>query len=188
MKFVKRLTLTLLIFGTIGFLCREWLYNQFVSYRSIGFRPTYVASNPKLINYLNSDSSKQKNPDIHQIIKQSLSITSGKLNFTTGKNSNDPNKLITSRTAHCVGYASFFSTACNYLLKKDNLSHEWIAKTHVGQLYILGTNIHRYLNSPFLKDHDFVTIENKTTGEVLAVDPTLNDYFGIDFIALSNEN
>jgi len=30
-----------------------------------------------------------------------------------------------------------------------------------------------------------VTIENKTTGEIFAVDPTVNDYLYIDFITYS---
>jgi hypothetical protein len=30
-----------------------------------------------------------------------------------------------------------------------------------------------------------VTIENKKTGEILAVDPTVNDYLNIDFITYS---
>jgi len=55
----------------------------------------------------------------------------------------------------------------------------------VEQLYFLGTNIHKYFNSSFFKDHDFVTIENKTTGEIFAVDPTVNDYLRIDFITYS---
>ena len=36
--------------------------------------------------------------------------------------------------------------------------------------------------STFFKDHDFVTIENKVTGEVFAVDPTLYDYSGIKLV------
>jgi hypothetical protein len=30
-----------------------------------------------------------------------------------------------------------------------------------------------------------VTIENETTGEIFAVDPTMNDYFHIDFIVFN---
>ncbi|GGG62573.1 hypothetical protein GCM10011378_43400 [Hymenobacter glacieicola] len=42
--------------------------------------------------------------------------------------------------------------------------------------------MHKYFNSAFFKDHDFVTIENKRTGKVYAVDPTIDDYLSVDFI------
>ena len=106
--------------------------------------------------------------------------------ITANENDVDPNKLITSRKAHCIGYASFFATTCNYLLKKYNLSDQWTAKPKVGQLYFIGQNIHKYFNSPFFKDHDFVTIENKKTDQIFAVDPTVYDYLLIDFINYTN--
>lgn len=87
--------------------------------------------------------------------------------------------LLLPRQANCVGYTTFFATTCNYLLEKNNLSDIWIAKPQVGQLYLLGVNIHNYFNSAFFKDHDFVTIENKKTGEIYAVDPTISDYLRI---------
>ena len=65
------------------------------------------------------------------------------------------------------------------------MADKWNAKPQIGQLYFLGTNIHKYFNSSFFEDHDFVTIENKSTGEILAVDPTVNDYLNIDFITYS---
>jgi hypothetical protein len=94
----------------------------------------------------------------------------------------DPNKLIFTRTAHCVGYATFFATTCNQLLSEYGVADEWIAKPHAGQLYFLGANVHQYVNSSFFKDHDFVTIENKKTGRIFVVDPTINDYLFIDFV------
>jgi galactose mutarotase-like enzyme len=113
----------------------------------------------------------------------SLDITSSRLNFTVDKNDVDPNNLVSFRTAHCVGYANFFTTTCNYLLQKNDLADTWEVKTEIGQLYLFGVNVHSYLNSPFLKDHDFVSIENQETGEVLAVDPSVHDYLGISLIS-----
>lgn len=148
----------------------------------MGVRQTYKASGNEFKEYIDSGSKQSTKPDIYQILNTSLEMTTSKLNFTTGKNDLDPNKLVFSETAHCVGYASFFVTSCNYLLTKHEMSGEWKARTQIGQLYIFGKNIHEYLNSPFLKDHDFVTIENSITGEVIAVDPSLTDYFYIDYI------
>ena len=188
MKFIKRALLIILIISTVGLLFRGWFYRHLVTYKSVKIRTNYLATNIKLTDYIDANNDMQTDPDIKQIIKLGLSITSRKLNFTANKkNDNDPNKLIISKTAHCVGYASFFATTCNYLLEKYNLSDTWTAKPQVGQLDFLGTNIHNYLtkffkDTDFIKDHDFVTIENKKTGEILAVDPTVNDYLRIDFI------
>ncbi|MDI1234549.1 MAG: hypothetical protein PSX81_09730 [bacterium] len=153
-----------------------------MTYKSVGLRTNYLATDEKLTDYIDENIDKQTDPDIKKIIKLGLSVTSIQLNFTANKNDIDPNKLISSKTAHCVGYASFFATTCNYLLDKYNLAETWTAKPQVGHLYFLGTNVHKYVKSSFFKDHDFVTIENKTTGEIYAVDPTVNDYLCIDFI------
>ncbi len=187
MKFIKRTLLIILIISTVGLLFRGWFYRHLVTYKSVKIRTNYLATNIKLTDYIDANTDKQTDPDIKQIIKLGLSITSRKLNFTADKNDTDPNKLIISKTAHCVGYASFFATTCNYLLEKYNLSDTWTAKPQVGQLNFLGKNIHIYftkffIDTNFIKDHDFVTIENKKTGEILAVDPTVNDYLCIDFI------
>ena len=187
MKFIKRTLLIILILSTVGLLFRGWFYRHLVTYKSVKIRTNYLATNIKLTDYIDANTDNQTDPDIKQIIKLGLSITSRKLNFTVDKNDTDPNKLIISKTAHCVGYASFFATTCNYLLEKYNLSDTWTAKPQAGQLDFLGTNIHKYFtrffkDRNFIKDHDFVTIENKKTGEILAVDPTVNDYFRIDFI------
>jgi hypothetical protein len=124
----------------------------------------------------------KKSADIKDVIKMGLSATSRQLNFTATHNDTDPNKLIYSRTAHCVGYASYFTTTCNYLLMKNGLAGQWNVKHQIGQLFFLGININKCINTPFFKDHDFVTIENKKTGEIFAVDPTVNDYFFINFV------
>ena len=175
----------ILLLTAVGILFRGWIYRHSLSYKAVGMRTTYPARNKIFTQYIDSCIDHQNEPDIKHIIKLALSITSEKLNYTAHKNDNDPNKLITSQKAHCVGYAAFCTTTCNYLLAKYNLSNQWTAKPRIGQLYFLGTNIHPYFNSSFFKDHDFVTIENKKTGEIFAVDPTVKDYLSIDFISLT---
>jgi hypothetical protein len=182
MIFLKRAFVIITILITAGILFRGWFYRQSVTYKSIGLRTNFSAKDKKLITYIEDSMDNKIDPTIEQIIELGLSLTSNRLNYTANKNDIDPNKLISSNTAHCVGYATFFATTCNYLLQKHHLSDRWSAKPQIGQIYFLGTNIHNYFNSPFFKDHDFVTIENKTTGEILAVDPTVNDYLFIDFI------
>lgn len=182
MKKLKQITLIILMLTTVGCFSSDWLYRYLVTYKSVGVRANYFATNKELTDYINESIKDQTNTDIKQIVKLGLLITSKRLNFTAYKNDIDPNKLINSKTAHCVGYASFFTTTCNYLLKKYGLSDTWVVKQQIGQLYFGGVNMHKYFHSAFFKDHDFVTVENKITGEILAVDPTINDYLHIDFI------
>ena len=186
MKFFKKASILILILAIIGLLFRGWFFKNLVTYKSIGVRPNYIVKDKKLFKYINENIKEQTDLDVVQIIELGLSITSRQLKFTANENDVDPNKLITSRKAHCIGYASFFATTCNYLLKKYNLSDQWTAKPKVGQLYFIGQNIHKYFNSPFFKDHDFVTIENKKTDQIFAVDPTVYDYLLIDFINYTN--
>lgn len=182
MKSIKRIIITLLILTTLALSFRGWIYRHLITYKSVGIRNNYLATDEKLKAYIDANIDNQNDPSIEEIIKLGLSITSKQLNFTADKNDTDPNRLITSKSAHCVGYSTFFATTCNYLFEKYKLSDTWIAKPRAGQLYFLGTNIHPYFKSAFFKDHDFVTIENKITGEIFAVDPTVNDYLKIDFI------
>lgn len=118
-----------------------------------------------MIDYIDENVSDEKKIDAKQIIEIALYKISSKLNFTVAKNNINPNKLIESKTAHCIGYASFFSSTCNYLFKKHHINDICFAQTHIGQLYICNLNIHKYLHSPFFKDHDFVIIRNRKTGE-----------------------
>ncbi|MBK8850507.1 MAG: hypothetical protein IPN73_10155 [Saprospiraceae bacterium] len=185
MKIIKRSLLMILLLTAVGILFRGWIYRHSLSYKAVGMRTTYPARNKIFTQYIDSCIDHQNEPDIKHIIKLALSITSEKLNYTANKNDNDPNKLITTQKAHCVGYAAFFTTTCNYLLAKNNLSNQWTAKPRIGQLYFLGTNVHPYFHSSFFKNHDFVTIENNKTGEIFAVDPTVKDYLSIDFISLT---
>ena len=182
MKFLKRTLLTILVLLLCGLLFRGWLYRQFFSYKTIGHRTEYNATDKQLLDYIDEKTKDDKPTDINDIIKISLRLTSDCLNFREAKNDNDPNKLIKSKNAHCIGYSAFFSTTCNYLLTKYGYSDSWTSKPLIGQIYFCGTNVHSYFNSAFFKDHDFNSIENKQTGEKYFVDPTVNDYFCINLV------
>lgn len=182
MKSLKRILLTFLIILAVAVLFRGEIFRSLVTYKTLGERSSFVINDQKLDSLIISDPKNIKEPGIHQIIETGLAITSRSLNFTIDKNEVDPNKLVYTKTAHCVGYATFFTIACNRLLEKHGLSEDWKAKPQIGQLHFLGINFHQYFSSPFFKDHDFVIIENIATGEVYAVDPTVSDYLGIDFI------
>ncbi len=76
----------------------------------------------------------------------------------------------------------FFSTLCHYILRQRGKGNEWLVKHHIGQMYVGKKNIHNYFHSTFLKDHDFVTVENINNGKIYAIDPTVYDYFRINFV------
>ena len=132
-----------IILIAIVFIAREWLYNQAVTYKSIGHRTNYPATNSLLVEQLESAKGDLNQADVRQIIDLALTVTSQQLNFTAENNDNDPNQLIHSRTAHYIGYASYFSTTCNYLFKKYGFDDQWIARPQIGQLHVFGTNVHK---------------------------------------------
>lgn len=182
MKLMKKVFITLTLLLAVGLVFRGWLYRTFIAYKEVGIRAEIPAQDENLIAYIEAGAGEEIDPDVKEIVRLALSETSEHLSFTFEKSDIDPNSLVVSRSAHCVGYALFFTAACNLLLKKYQLSDHWAAKPRIGQLYLFDTNIHKYFNSPFFKDHDFVIIENKSTGERLAVDPTVDDYLGIKFV------
>ncbi|OEK07613.1 hypothetical protein A8C32_17610 [Flavivirga aquatica] len=175
---------TLLIVLLIGVVFKGWIYRYVVTYKPIEKRTNYLIVNGELVNSIETKLINNEGLKIEKIIDIGLSVTSQQLRFTATKNYRDPNKLISTRTANCIGYAAFFSASCNYLLKKYDLDSIWVATPHKGQLYLLDINIHKYFKSPFFKDHDFVIIENMRTGNTLAIDPTIYDYLGVNYITL----
>jgi hypothetical protein len=187
MKFNKRLLLSILILLTITLILRGWMYRTFVTYKSIGQRQNYLPRDKNLISFIEANVKDNSETDIKNIIKLGLIATSNLLSYSVDPNTNDPNKLIYSKTAHCVGYSTFFATTCTYLFKKYNLDKNWEAKPQIAQLYLFKTNVHQFFGTPFLKDHDIVIIENQKTGELYAVDPTLHDYFYIDLISFESK-
>lgn len=186
MKFIKRIVRVGILLIVLSISFRGFIYRKLVAYKSIGQSTSYTITNEKLINSIDSAFAEFPDLSIDELVRLSLSITANKLSYSADKNDVDPNQLINSKTAHCVGYASFFASTCNYLLAKYGLADEWLAKPQIGQLYILNVNVHPYFSSSFFKDHDFVLIENRVTGEKIAVDPTIHDYLWIDFITIND--
>ena len=182
MKRFKRVVLAIIIIPTAAALFRGSLYRLAVTYRSIGERADYAATNGALIWHMDDSAAEKNCPDVREIIKSSLATTSRLLTFSFSGSDNDPNLLIETRRANCIGYAAMFSAICNYRLKQHGLDDRWVATHEIGQLYLFGLNVHRWFDSPFFKDHDFVIVENRLANESFAVDPSLNDYLRIDFV------
>ena len=173
----------------IVFLCffRGYIYRLFITYEPIIETDGYVVNDLKLIDYIDSSTADNHLMSIEAVIDKSNELTNKKLEFTFSKCDKDPNKLIYSLEANCVGYAYFYATVCNYLLEKSKLSNQWEAKTYRAKLYFIGINIHTCFNTSFFKDHDFVVVENSITGDKIYIDPTTSDYLGIDKISIKSE-
>lgn len=186
MRTVKRLLFFLLVFAIAIFFLHDRIFRSTVTYHSVGTRSNYSVTDTLLMGYIKrriDDNVKDETPMNGETISRlALSATTHWLHFTDGKSDRDPNLLIHSKAANCIGYAAFCATICNAIFTKYNLSDTWIATPQIGQLYFLGINVHSYLNGPFFKDHDFVLIKNLKTGEVLAMDPSVSDYLIVDFI------
>ena len=184
MKWLKRIFLILPVLLILCIILRGTLYRYGVAYKTTGQRAGYEITNDELKEYIKENRIKKESTDVEDIIKASLALTSRTLYFSFSGVDNNPNRLMHSKTANCIGYAAFFSLVCNYHLEEYNLSEEWIAIPKVGQLSAFGVNIHNYIDNKFFKDHDFVIIENKVTKEAYAVDPSMYDYLYIEYVTL----
>ncbi|WP_282088765.1 hypothetical protein [Aquimarina algiphila] len=182
MKFKKIYTLSSLI--VLLFIFKASIYRAIIKYEVVGSRKGYEVKDENLINFIEKELIEDDLIDIESILKKSRVLTNEKLHFTSSKCDIDPNKLITSEYTHCIGYALFFETICNYMIKKNPLLKDWKATTRIGELYFFGINIHNYIESPFFKDHDFVIIENAKTGQKFFIDPTVSDYLSIDTVSI----
>ncbi|MBI1307469.1 MAG: hypothetical protein GC181_12780 [Bacteroidetes bacterium] len=180
MKRIKKVLLSTVTLFVFFILFRGLIYRNTVSYHSIDQRKNYKIKDTALINYVEKNNLNESEANISRVIEQSLILTARYLQFTTKPCKSDPNELIHTKKANCIGYAAFFSSSCNYLLQKEQLSNIWKAQPYIGELHFLGVNIHPLFHSPFFADHDFVLIRNLKTNEVIAVDPTVYDYSGIE--------
>ena len=181
MKWFRWLLLAFFLLMVAGAILRAQLFRYMITYRSIGQRTEYVAKDTSLINFIERKAEHEKVKELSDVIELSMAATRHQLEFSTEKSENDPNRLIHTHTANCIGYAQFFTTTCNYLLKKNQFG-SWRASPHIGQLYFFGHNVHKYFSDPFFYDHDFVVIENSLSHEVYAVDPSMSDCLLIDFV------
>ncbi|EPR68624.1 hypothetical protein ADICYQ_2321 [Cyclobacterium qasimii M12-11B] len=110
-------------------------------------------------------------------------ITNEELKFTINRASINPNELINTNEANCVGYSAMYNSIANYVIRKNKLQKEIKAEHKVGKLEMFGINLHQFFENPFFKDHDFNEITDKTTGVKISVDPTLSDYLWINSVA-----
>ncbi|PQA91672.1 hypothetical protein B0A69_17905 [Chryseobacterium shigense] len=169
----KIIILLILIFA--GIFGRNFLFNSFFRYEIIKEREMYSLKNKHDVQYRN-------NGDVEDIINENLKETASALSFSFDPCASDPNILMETKKANCIGYSAFFAASLHNRLEEQGLDDDWSVSHEVGEIYFLNENINAYFKSKFFKDHDFVVVKNRKTKETIAVDPALYDYFRIDKI------
>ncbi|CAM3937772.1 hypothetical protein [Elizabethkingia bruuniana] len=168
----------ILIFAAI--LCRSCLFNTFFRYNVIGERKVVQFKDRELRTFLDN----QKKNDINDIIQSALEKSTSDLSFSFEKCDNKTDILVKTKKANCVGYSAYLASTIQYMLNSKKLNDKWRVSHKVGNIFFLQMNINNYMKSKFFRDHDFVIVENTETKEVIAIDGTLYDYFGINRIKL----
>lgn len=170
---IKILSITFFVFLII-FIFRFYFFNKTVKYKIISEKDSFS----------NVSRNLTDNILIWDMIDESQNETTRMLTFTFNKCDVDVEKLKVSHKTNCIGYANVFSNLLKAKFIDKNVDKNWKIKHSVAEIYFLGINVNKLTSNPFFKDHDIVVIENKLSGENIAVDPTLFDYFGIDRISL----
>jgi len=173
---VKKWILFLIIIFAAVF-SRNFLFSSLFRYEIIKERQIYPFENENL-----KDDKPAR--EIEEIIQNNLEQTSSVLAFSFERCENDPNLLLKTKKANCIGYSALLAALIQTELRKNKLDKKWEVSHEVGEIYFLNKNINQYFTSKFFKDHDFVVVENKETKERIAIDAALYDYFRINKITL----
>jgi len=130
------------IFKVIGIsililiLFRGIIFRLAIKYNEIGTRPKIEITSGDLMERIERKSKDKKN-DLKSIVEVADEITTTELKFTTNRASNNPNELINTKQANCVGYSAMFNSITNYLIRKNELQNEIEAEHKIGQLELL---------------------------------------------------
>lgn len=170
----KGFIVILLALLLLAILFRGLLWRAVSSYEDIKQLPLQTLTDNTLKEKIKTETLGM---DGREIIVYCRKLTADCLTFSMSHAENDINKMYPKNKAHCVGYAAFFATACQYAFRVNSINGHC---DHTrGLIHILGMNIHApFHNVGWLKDHDYVnvTLGNKT----IVVDPSIEDFWGLD--------
>lgn len=168
-------------------LFRGPLFRATVNYKIIGEREITLFNDNQLISKLDKKENNQPK-SLEELIKTTLKSTNKSLSFTTEDVPSDPNIVVNSGEANCIGYAALFCSIFQFLTEEQGEQNLYRAHHQIGNLYFLNLNLHTLFNHPFFKDHDFVSIEILNTGEKIFIDPSLSDYTGIERVRSTDDH
>ena len=170
------LVLTLLIFF------RGPIFRCLVTYEAVGERTTIAVSHPKLIQRLDV-LTEGKDLVLDHLVTIAKEVTTKELSFSTKETSSDPNVLIETHRANCVGYAAMFQSIVSYLINKHGLHNEIYSEHRIGKMKFLGVDLHQFFSSSFFKDHDYNQVVHRNTGQEILIDLSVSDYLWIDRVS-----
>lgn len=182
---MKKFLKILLALVLAAVLFKGWIYRHVVHYKQVGTRETIPLTDEKLLAEIDSVISG-KALGFEEIIETAKLITNKRLRFKLGKVSKNPNELLQSGEANCIGYSALFNAIVQYLIAKQGLSGSVEARHLIGKLDVFGINLHQFFADPFYKDHDFNQVINIKTGVSVWIDPSVSDYLGIDRVTLKH--
>ncbi len=163
-------------------LFRGPLYRSLISYRPAGQRAIITLTDAELLMSLAAERSGGKLLEPEQISATAQHIATRHLQFTFAPASANPNRLAKSGRANCIGYAALTAALARQIISNGGTTNRYTVTHRVGKLLFLGFDVHGLLHHPFFRDHDYVEVNDRETGETTAIDPSLNDYFRIDKI------
>lgn len=168
----KRFIVALLALILFAMVFRGFLWRAVSSYEDIKQLPLQALTDKTLKEKIQTETQGMNG---NEVIAYCRKLTAGRLSFSMYHAENNINKMFPKSKAHCVGYAAFFASTCQYAFHVNGINgHCDHAR---GWIHILGMNIH----APFrdvgsLKDHDYVNV--RLGDKTIIVDPSIEDFLG----------
>lgn len=160
-------------------LPNAWSY-QVLWQRNLGF----VVTNASLQQEIKDWLQENQEIDLDDLIDFLLDLTSEYLEFSFTQNNNNPDILITSKKANCIGYASFYASVFQFSIQQAQLQNRYQCQQVVGKIFYLGQDAHQFFDNPFFANHDFIIIQDLENHQTTVIDPSFYAYLGVRNIDL----
>ncbi|WP_156039878.1 hypothetical protein [Aureispira sp. CCB-QB1] len=163
------------------------------SYSAIDQRATILLEDKRFIKIVQQEvvkcinTSQTSKISLKDILYVAHCLTNKTLSFTTIKSSRNPNTVLKTGKANCIGYAALFNSIVNFIFQDQQLQAKYKAQHLVGKIDFLGMDLHRFFSSSFFKNHDYNVIIDLQTNKAIYIDPVISDYFYIHQISATKQ-
>ena len=175
----------LLFIAFLLFLTKGVIFRNIFVYEVIKTKDIIELVDENIIKIIDSEIDRHpEGVDDIEIVQQICNkVTSRILKISFSKAPTNPNKLFENENANCVGYSALYSSIFKFISKKYGVVEMYYPEHCVGKVKLLGYDVHKYINDPFWKNHDFVIVMNGYTAIVpRGIDPMLYDFIGIEHV------
>jgi hypothetical protein len=93
---------------------RGALYRAAVNYQSLGERPIIQLNEAALLRTIDH-ATGEGDLDLAQIVAIARKLTNQHLQFRAKATTSDPNQVVLSGKAHCVGYSALFASVADHM-------------------------------------------------------------------------